>query len=168
MGISIRQVIGFGGPGIAETSEGGFNSSIETFENEVKKDPTKSLVYQLDKSVTNPFASATVTSLIPDKSSARTNILIALFLLSFLTMIGGVIFLEWWLLEMTTVFLVAALIIALVLRMSDKSFIDRFIKGAESLLGVAFIIGVARGVTIILNEGNISDTIVDYAAEFVN
>ena len=140
---------------------------IVRYAQKVKKDPTKSLVYQIDKSLTNPFAT-NVASPISLKSDARTNILIALFLLSFLTMIGGVIFLEWWLLEMTTVFLVAALVIAIVLRMNDRSFIDRFLKGAESLLGVAFIIGVARGVTIILNEGNISDTIVYYAAEFVS
>ena len=140
---------------------------IVRYAQKVKKDPTKSLVYQIDKSLTNPFAT-NVASPISLKSDARTNILIALFLLSFLTMIGGVIFLEWWLLEMTTVFLVAALVIAVVLRMNDRSFIDRFLKGAESLLGVAFIIGVARGVTIILNEGNISDTIVYYAAEFVS
>ena len=43
-------------------------------------------------------------------------------------------------------------------------FIFEFIKGCESLLSVAFIIGVARGVTIILNEGNVSDSILFYGA----
>ena len=43
--------------------------------------------------------------------------------------------------------------------MKEKVFIREFIKGAESLLSVAFIIGVARGVTIVLNEGHVSDSI---------
>src|SRR5690606_16424207 len=47
-------------------------------------------------------------------------------------------------------------------------FIGLFIKGAEELLSVAFIIGTARGVTIMLNEGNISDSILYYAANMVD
>ena len=46
-----------------------------------------------------------------------------------------------------------------------KIFITQFIKGAADLLSVAFIVGVARGVTIILNDGNISDSILYYSAK---
>jgi uncharacterized ion transporter superfamily protein YfcC len=49
--------------------------------------------------------------------------------------------------------------------MSEKLFIEKFIKGAESLLGVSFVVGFARGVSIILNEGRISDTILYYSAQ---
>jgi uncharacterized ion transporter superfamily protein YfcC len=51
--------------------------------------------------------------------------------------------------------------------MNEKIFIREFIKGAESLLAVAFIIGVARGVTIVLNEGHITDSILFYTASLV-
>ena len=50
---------------------------------------------------------------------------------------------------------------------NEKVFIREFIKGAESLLSVAFIIGVARGVTIVLNDGRISDSILFYTANMV-
>ena len=56
---------------------------------------------------------------------------------------------------------------AIILRLKEKEFIDNFINGAKDLLGVAFIIGVARGVTIILNEGQISDSILFYSAKMV-
>jgi uncharacterized ion transporter superfamily protein YfcC len=36
------------------------------------------------------------------------------------------------------------------------------------MLGVAFIIAVARGVTVILNEGNISDSILFYSASLIS
>jgi uncharacterized ion transporter superfamily protein YfcC len=42
-----------------------------------------------------------------------------------------------------------------------------FIKGAESLLSVAFIVGIARGVTVILNDGHVSDSILFYTANLV-
>ena len=42
-----------------------------------------------------------------------------------------------------------------------------YFKGAESLLSVAFIVGVARGVTIVLNEGHISDSVLYYTSLLV-
>jgi len=75
-----------------------------------------------------------------------------------------VVSLDWWLTEMTTLFLGASILFAVVLGIKEKIFTEQFIKGAESLLSVAFIIGVARGVTIILNEVQISDSIIYYAA----
>jgi uncharacterized ion transporter superfamily protein YfcC len=52
--------------------------------------------------------------------------------------------------------------------MKEKVFINKFVQGAESLLGVSLIIGTARGVTVILNNGYISDTILYYSAGLVN
>jgi uncharacterized ion transporter superfamily protein YfcC len=83
-------------------------------------------------------------------------------------MIYGVVVLDWWLLEMSAVFLASSLLVCLLTGMKEKIFIDKFLKGAESLLGVAFIIGVARGVTSILNDGLISDTILYYSAQLVS
>jgi uncharacterized ion transporter superfamily protein YfcC len=69
---------------------------------------------------------------------------------------------------MTTIFLVSSILIAIIMRMKETVLINQFIKGAESLLSVALIVGVARGVTIVLNEGKISDSIVYYAAQAVS
>jgi uncharacterized ion transporter superfamily protein YfcC len=82
-------------------------------------------------------------------------------------MIAGVVFLDWWTTEMSSLFLGSAILIAVITRIKEKVFIHEFIKGAESLLSVAFIVGVARGVTIILNEGHVSDSILFYTANMV-
>ncbi|HZZ74912.1 MAG TPA: hypothetical protein VFE04_03260 [Puia sp.] len=97
----------------------------------------------------------------------RTRILLLLFLTSFLIMIAGVVLWNWWFLEMSTLILTATIIFGIVIRMNEKKFMEKFIQGAESMLSVAFIVGVARGITIILNEGNISDSILYYAANGV-
>jgi uncharacterized ion transporter superfamily protein YfcC len=68
---------------------------------------------------------------------------------------------------MSALFLASSILIAIITRMNEKIFIREFIKGAESLLAVAFIIGVARGVTIVLNEGHITDSILFYTASVV-
>lgn len=136
---------------------------IVRYANKVKKDPTKSLVYGMDL---KGF------SLLPTQNSSpattplhsKDKLLLLLFFATFALMIYGVVSLDWWLTEMTTLFLGASILFAVVLGIKEKIFTEQFIKGAESLLSVAFIIGVARGVTIILNEGQISDSIIYYAA----
>jgi len=82
-------------------------------------------------------------------------------------MIAGVVFLKWWMVEMSALFLGSSILVAVIGRIKEKIFIREFIKGAENLLSVAFIIGIARGVTIILNEGHISDSILFYTANLV-
>jgi uncharacterized ion transporter superfamily protein YfcC len=82
-------------------------------------------------------------------------------------MIIGVVFFDWWTLEMSALFLGSAILIPVIGRVNEKVFTAEFINGARSLLSVAFIIGVARGVTIILNDGHVSDSILFYASHFV-
>ena len=53
------------------------------------------------------------------------------------------------------------------MRSSEKEFVAHFIDGAKDLLGVSLIIGIARGVTIIMNDGMISDTILYYSVQMV-
>jgi uncharacterized ion transporter superfamily protein YfcC len=78
-----------------------------------------------------------------------------------------VVFLEWWTTEMSALFLGSSILIGIICRINEKVFVQEFIKGAESLLSVAFIIGVARGVNIILNEGHVSDSILYNAVNIV-
>jgi uncharacterized ion transporter superfamily protein YfcC len=83
-------------------------------------------------------------------------------------MITGVVWFGWWLTEMSALFLGVSILIAIITRTNESKFVEQFIKGAESLLGVAFIVGVARGVTIVLNNGHISDSILFYSAKLVS
>jgi uncharacterized ion transporter superfamily protein YfcC len=133
----------------------------------VKKDPTASLVYKIDGIVKPPYEVISNNETIAPKLEWKTKLLLLIYVLSFLTMIGGVVFFKWWTLEMSALFLGSAILVAVITGINEKIFTREFIKGAESLLTVAFIIGVARGVTIVLNEGHISDSILFYTAHLV-
>jgi uncharacterized ion transporter superfamily protein YfcC len=80
-------------------------------------------------------------------------------------MIMGVSQWDWWFIEMTTVFFAGAIVIGFIAKMKENEFINSFLQGAGDLLGVAFIIGLARGITILMNDGLISDSILFYASE---
>jgi uncharacterized ion transporter superfamily protein YfcC len=139
---------------------------IVRYAQKVKKNPAASLVYQMQGNETGLYA-APDTSNQPDSNmDTRSSLLVGQFFATFVTMIVGVVFFEWWLLEMTTLFFASSLLMAIIIRLKESVFIMQFIDGAKGLLGVAMIIGAARGVTIILNDGNISDSIIFYAAAF--
>jgi uncharacterized ion transporter superfamily protein YfcC len=133
----------------------------------VKKDPSASLVLKFDGDVKPPYNINLSTVTTAPALELKTKLLLLIYLVTFLAMIGGVVFLKWWTTEMSALFLGSSILIAIITRMNEKIFIREFIRGAESLLAVAFIIGVARGVTIVLNEGHITDSILFYTAGVV-
>ena len=133
----------------------------------IKKDPTASLVYKIDGVVKPPYEVTQSSDTVIPKLELKTKLLLLIYLATFLGMIGGVVFLKWWMTEMSALFLASSILVALIGRINEQVFIREFIKGAENLLSVAFIIGIARGVTIILNEGHISDSILFFTANLV-
>ncbi len=133
----------------------------------IKKDPTASLVYKIDGEVKPMYEVNISNEASTTKLDWKTKLLLFIYIATFLTMIGGVVFLDWWTTEMSALFLGSSILLAVITRLNEKIFIREFIKGAESLLSVAFIIGVARGVTIVLNEGHVSDSILYYTANMV-
>ncbi|OAB78904.1 YfcC family protein [Cochleicola gelatinilyticus] len=130
---------------------------ILRYAKKVKLDPSKSIIFDQKKQIERLF------SVNPDlkiPTLTRTlKLILFLFILCFVVMVWGVIAFEWWFVEMTAVFFFGAIVIGFLARMKETSFIDSFIGGAGALLGVAFIIGLARGISILMSDGLISDTI---------
>jgi uncharacterized ion transporter superfamily protein YfcC len=69
----------------------------------------------------------------------------------------------WWFPEMTASFLLFAIVIGIIARMREGVLTETFVDGARDLLGVALIIGIARGITVIMNNGEITDTVLHWA-----
>lgn len=140
---------------------------ILRYAKKIKRNPAASLVLKYDGNVESKFASVD-THEGSFKLETRDSLILLLFGATFAMLVYGVVVLDWWLLEMAALFLTSAILLAFILRMGEKVFVEKFIKGAESLLSVAFIIGFARGATIILNDGKISDSILYYASNLIN
>jgi uncharacterized ion transporter superfamily protein YfcC len=128
----------------------------------VKADPSKSIIYDQKEALEEFFGVKRMKATV--KFTNRLRLIVLVFTLSFVVMIIGVSMLDWWFVEMTATFLVGAILIALIGRIKEGVFVEGFVKGAADLLGVAFIVGIARGVTILMEDGLISDTILYYAS----
>ena len=128
----------------------------------VKADPSKSLVYEQQEQLSALFGVDTTKA--NKNFTNRLRLILVIFSLCFVVMIVGVSFLNWWFVEMTATFLVGAILIGFVAKIKETVFVEEFVKGASTLLSVAFIVGIARGVTILMEDGLISDTILYHAS----
>lgn len=127
----------------------------------VRLDPSASLVY--DRKIENEahFLAAHKGETL--EFTGLHKIVLAIFGLTFVVMIWGVLKGGWWMGEMSGLFLASAILVGLVARPGEENFVNAFVNGARDLLGVALIIGLARGIVVVMDAGKITDTILHWA-----
>ncbi|MFF7729064.1 YfcC family protein [Streptomyces sp. NPDC008001] len=131
----------------------------------VRKDPGRSLVEGLpeDKELRRQEAAA-------EPLTVRQRIVLGLFAATFLFMIFAVIpwagigvgflpTLGWYFPELAALFIVAAVAVGLFAGLGEKGTAEAVVAGAGDFIGAAMIIMLARGVTVIMNNASITDTI---------
>ena len=124
----------------------------------VKKDQTKSLIYFQKEEIENKFLSEENDEELV-KFTFTKKLMLLIFGLSFVVMIYGVKELGWGFIEMTSLFFGITFVMFPLTKQKESEFVSNFVQGAADLLGVALIIALARGVTIIMDGGLISDTL---------
>ncbi len=135
----------------------------------VRKNPKTSIVYEQYEENKKHF---TFENEGEDKMlmTGKQKIALTLFIVTFLVMIYSVIpfkelgitilpTLGWWFPELSALFFVSAVVIGIVYRFKESEIVHHFVDGAADMVGVALIIGISRGITIIMNNGLITGTI---------
>ena len=100
--------------------------------------------------------------------TCRQKLGLIFLLVGFIVMILGILLFDWYFENMTAVFVVATIIFIFLYRKGESKGIEVFMKGAGEFVGVSVIIGLARGINITLNEGNISDTILNALTNLID
>ena len=105
----------------------------------------------------------------------RRKVIMVVFALVFVVMIYGVIpfdevgvglpTLGWWFPELSALFLVGGITAGLIDRMSESEIVETFVAGCADMLGVALIIGISRGITVLMNDGAITDTVLHWGEQ---
>jgi uncharacterized ion transporter superfamily protein YfcC len=97
----------------------------------------------------------------------RHRLVLTIFGGSLLLMIWGVVAKGWYIEEIGALFMVMALLVGFVARLSSDEFVAAFLQGARDLVGTALVIALARGTVILMREGQIIDTLLNWLAPFV-
>ena len=126
----------------------------------VRADPSRSLVFDRKASNEAHFRSEAAGA---GDFTGLHKIVLLLFGATFAVMIWGVSLGCWWMAEMSALFLFAGVAIGAVGRLGEKGLVEAFVGGAKDLLGVALIIGLARGIVVVMDAGHITDTVLHWA-----
>ena len=145
---------------------------VTRYAERVRKNPTASLVYDQRAENEEYFLKSAEQGEFPE-FTGRRKVILALFGLAFLVMVYGVIpwndigislpQLDWWFGELTALFLLFGIIIGLIGRLGEENLVSTFVDGARDMLGVALIVGLARGISVVMNNGLITDTVLYWA-----
>lgn len=137
---------------------------VTHYAEKVRKDPTKSIVYDQYEADRVKFLNLDTTDT-KQVFTIRQKLTLLVFALGFIIMIWGVQQKGWYFTEISVVFLAVAYIFAPIAGLNEHKFIESFVSGAADLLGVALTIGLARAVSIIMEESHTSDTIMHYFSQ---
>ena len=110
----------------------------------VKKNPESSLAYHDDIKKREEF--------------------MAIFVLGLVAIIWGLVTQGWYMNEISAIFLAMALLAGVVSGMNEKEIAGEFVKGIADFAFSAIVVGLARGILVIANDGMIIDTILNTLA----
>ena len=156
----------------------------------IQKDETKSIVYDIKKELEDKYLKKdkeekegeeenlieseedqllkNPKEIKKDEFTFKEKISLIIFVLGFIIMVSGVLAFDWWFEEMTSVFFVIAIILIFILGKGEQKGISSFIKGGGDFLGVAMIVGIARGINVTLEEEKVNDSILNFFIKFIS
>lgn len=145
---------------------------LHWYSKKVKDNPAFSYTWEDHADFTKRWAMNSSMDDIKDFNWEK-KIILVLFVSAFVIMVWGVMAAGWWFPQMAAAFLVIAIIIMLIAalgreKLSESALVDAFSEGASSLVAVSLIIGLARGINLVMNEGLISDTILNSLTTMVS
>ena len=95
---------------------------------------------------------------------ARHALILAIALAPMAAYVYGALRLDWGFNELSGAFLVAGIVAGLVGGMTLTETVTAYLEGAASIVSAAILIGVARSISLVLDDGHVVDTILNALA----
>ena len=122
----------------------------------IKKDPTKSLVYESDQKKREKLVLETQKY---EEFTVKHKVTLSLLAVAIGIIVWGVLAKGFYISEIAAVFLAMGILSGIIGKLSVNDMADAFIEGAKGMIGAAVIIGCARGIVIIAENAQIIDTV---------
>lgn len=134
---------------------------IIRYANRVRADEKRSVIYGLPEEYELDVDAADI------KMTRRHIFILLVVFAAFAFLIYGVSSLDWWYEEMTAIFLVMGVIVGLFAGYGPSKIASIFVRGAKGMTGGALIVGCARGISLVMSDGQIIDTVINALSQFV-
>jgi uncharacterized ion transporter superfamily protein YfcC len=120
----------------------------------LEKDPARSSMYTLDKRRHKEMQTIEDVPF-----TFKHKMVIGIIFLGLILLFVGANNFDWYINEISMLFVVIGIVAAMVFRLSVKESLDSFFEAASDMLRVAMVIAFAKGILIIATEGKIIDTV---------
>ncbi len=140
---------------------------VMRYANKIRKDPTKSILYGDPTALLGTESMGSREEVMNTQFTAQHKIALLGFVALIVVLVLGIIVKGWYLAEIATLFLVFMVLTCIVYKMTPGEIGDMFVTGAKGALFGAMLVGVARGVSVVMTDGNIIDTCVNAAANLI-
>ncbi|SCY97596.1 YfcC family protein [Alkaliphilus peptidifermentans] len=132
---------------------------VMRYAKKVKENPESSVVYDLEKeSKANLDLSA-----IPELNGRHYGVF-AVMVVGFVIMIYGIKAHDWYIQELTSLFLMMGIFASLVGGVRPSKAAGHFVEGAKGIAFGALVVGIARAILVVMESGQIIDTIIHATA----
>lgn len=129
---------------------------IYRYANKVKKDPTKSIVYELEQEEKDMAIDLSNIR----QMTTRDILVLLIFVAGMGILVFGVFKYEWYITEIASIFLAMGILSGIVAKTSIDDIAKQFINGAKDMTTGALVVGLARGLLVIMEGSMVIDTIV--------
>lgn len=129
----------------------------------IKKDPTRSLSYEPGMELKDYMGSTGDVNMQLAKPTLtkRQLLIVAVFLIGVVICVFSTIQFKWGTKEISSWFLGLAVVTGILSGFHMNDIAQKFIKGCLPMVGASFVVGIASAVAIILNQGQVMDTVVN-------
>ncbi|MDN4074959.1 YfcC family protein [Fictibacillus terranigra] len=131
---------------------------IMRYAKKVKRDPSLGLAYELEQ--TEGKGKLDFMTSLPQLKLTHYFTILAI-VLGFGVLIWGVSQKGWWMEELAAFFLSLGIIVGFLSRYGPSKIASEFVIGAKEITFGAFIVGIAKGVVVVLEQGAVIDSVVN-------
>jgi uncharacterized ion transporter superfamily protein YfcC len=131
---------------------------IIRYAKKVKRNPSLSLSYELEKE--EGKGKLDFMSSLPQLKITHYLTIFAV-IAGFAVLIWGVKSKGWWMEELAAFFLSLGIIVGILSKYGPSKIASEFVIGAKEITFGAFIVGIAKGVVVVLEQGAVIDTVVN-------
>jgi len=126
----------------------------------IRRDPSKSIMADDDFDISHQQVEK-------EEMTKRHWLIIICSTLIFVFIMYAIQTLDWWLAEMAGGFMLMGMVAKYLSGLSWNDTTKAFVKGMEEMVVAALVVGFARGIQVVLDDGKIMDTAIFYAASFL-
>lgn len=132
---------------------------VLAYANKIKKDPSKSLVSDIDYSDVVIDEERMQTPFTTERKLSILILFIGIGIMAY-----GLIKLKWYINQIAAIFIIVSILVGIVNRWNANKITNIMAEGLAKGVVSALVVGIARGILVILTKGNIIDTIIYNAA----